>query len=213
MIFFDNLKLYVLFVLCVFVCSTTHALRFDYFKQSFPLEISKGGAKVICSSVAIHPQIILTAAHCVEGAERIALVKGFDLDQGHPRYMAQSWEAHPNYNREKSNYHYDVAKVILSNPLPENLPYTKVGWPIEGRSIVRVGFGGRNSKNARTLISGQDLIYMGDDYFELNDEYGVMGDSGGPVFQMQNGSYVLVGIHSTKEGKNKTYAVHPYFRF
>ncbi len=213
MFFLAYSKFWILFLSTLLAMVPVQALSFQPFSQSFPLEIDKDGGKVICSAVAIAPTIILTAAHCVQSAQNIELVAGFDLDPGHVRYMALSWQAHPQYNRDKSNYHYDVARIILAKPLPSDLPYTTVGWPIQDEPIVRVGFGGRDNFNRRTLISGQELTYLGDDYFELNDEYGVMGDSGGPVFQWQNGVYILVGIHSTKEGNNKTYAVHPFFRF
>jgi V8-like Glu-specific endopeptidase len=211
---------YEKFMICLFTIIGTLlfpikviALSFSPFLQSFPIEIQKANGVVVCSSVAVHPHLILTAAHCVEGAQTINLVAGHNLDSEHLRYNALLWTTHPEYNPSKSNFHYDVAKIILKNPLPKSLPYKSIGRAFEDKSLVRVGFGRREGRNTRTLISGQKVLYRGYDYFEMEDEFGYMGDSGGPLFQWQEGSYVLVGIHSTREGKNKTYAVYPFIEF
>ncbi len=205
---------YIIFALFVVLSMRpSFALNFDTFSQSFPLEITKAGGVAFCSSVAIHPQIILTAAHCVEGASQINLVLGHSLEEQHARFTARSWKIHPSYDPQKSNFHFDIARIILKKPLPTHLPYRKLSLVVEKNPIVRVGFGGRDGLNKRTLISGQKVIYYNRDYFELDDHYSVMGDSGGPIFQMQNGEYVLIGIHSTREGSDKTYGVHPFFRF
>ncbi len=187
---------------------SSYALSFHSFAQSFPLEIEKDNGVAICSSVAISPLIILTAAHCVEGALKISLVKGFSLDENHERFVALEWESHPKYDDSISNYHFDIARIRLKNPLASTVPFSKVGSALQDGAMVRVGFGAREGMNKRTLIYGQKILFQDDLYLELDDHYGVMGDSGGPVFQLQNGSYKLIGIHSTRQGEHVTYAVH-----
>ena len=187
---------------------SSYALSFTTFAQSFPLEIEKDNGVAICSSVAVSPLIILTAAHCVEGALNIALVKGFSLDATHERFQAQRWESHPKYDDAISNYRFDIARIKLKKALPSTVPFSHIGSAVQDGAMVRVGFGAREGMNKRTLIYGQRILFQDESYLELDDEYGVMGDSGGPVFQLQNGRYKLVGIHSTREGEHVTYAVH-----
>jgi len=202
---------FILIVISSFTWSeSSYALSFHSFAQSFPLEIEKDNGIAICSSVAISPLIILTAAHCVEGALKISLVKGFSLDENHERFVAHQWESHPKYDDSISNYRFDIARIRLKKPLPSTIPFSRIGSAWQDGEMVRVGFGARQGMNKRTLIYGQKILFQDDLYLELDDQYGVMGDSGGPVFQLQNGSYKLVGIHSTREGDHVTYAVHTH---
>ena len=186
----------------------SYAQSFNSFAQSFPLEIHKDSGVAICSSVGISPLIIFTVAHCVEGALTISLVKGFSLDESHERFLALAWESHPKYDDSISHYRFDIARIKLRKPLPFTIPFSRVGSAWQDGELVRVGFGAREGMNKRTLIYGQKILFQDDLYLELDDQYGVMGDWGGPVFQFQNGSYKLVGIHSTREGEHVTYAVH-----
>ena len=208
-------KLLAIFLLA-FSLSSALASEFLPFNQTFLLEvIRKDGSRSVCSSVAINRQTILTAAHCVDGAISVNLIYGFRNDGTFPKIKIVNWKIHPAYNFNRSNYEYDLAKLRPAYLLPPSLSYPSIARPKHNKPFYRVGFGGRNDINARTIISGQRPIYIADNYIELQDAYGVGGDSGGPVFQKINGLYVLVGIHSTKEGNNRVYApcVHGHLNF
>jgi len=77
---------------------------------------------------------------------------------------------------------------------------------VKGKKLVRVGFGGRNGKNKRQIIKNIDQVQILNDYIKTKDQSSVSGDSGGALFQRQNSKLVLVGIHSTIDGK---YAFNP----
>ena len=44
--------------------------------------------------------------------------------------------------------------------------------------------------------------------FILTDDNSVIGDSGGPIYQVTENGHKLIGIHSTLEGTDKTYIVN-----
>lgn len=190
-------------VCCIAFCGEIGARDVSDFTQSLPLEITKtvqgSEIKVSCSSVAINRWLLLTAAHCLEGATEIKAVHGATLEKKHFRYKARTWGLHRGYDVSASNYQYDIGQVILSRPLPQ-LPFPKLSYIKEQGEIIRIGFGMRNGINARTMITGLKLIYRGYSFFELEDRFGVVGDSGGPIFQLREGELFLVGIHSTREG-------------
>ena len=197
-------KSVILYIMCcVSFCTQIAARDVSEFTQSLPLEITKtvqgNEIKVSCSSVAINRWVLLTAAHCLEGAIEIKAVHGATLEKKYIRHKAKSWGLHRGYDVSASNYQYDIGQVILSHPLPQ-LPFPKLGFIKEQGEIIRIGFGMRNGVNARTMISGLKLIYRGYSFIELEDRFGVVGDSGGPIFQVREGELFLVGIHSTREG-------------
>lgn len=173
------------------------AVDFSPFNTTFTLKVSKGeGMVFICSSVAVKPHLLITAAHCLEGATKIIVTDG-KIDR-----VAYQWEFHPEYNKGESKYKADIGIVTLSRNLPFNLNYPKWVRPYKGLPLVRIGFGAREGNNLRTLINGIKILKVKETTLVLQDKLGVPGDSGGPIYQMINGRYVLVAIHSTVEGEH-----------
>ncbi len=135
------------------------------------------------------------------------------------------WAAHPLYNRietsESSNIRdlahkaaYDIGYVLLKNPLA--LEPSVVGdYPdadsaltqLLGKNVTLVGYGGdedlgRNPREfndfgtkrtgTKPIRGIMDLALI----FEGEKNAAVPGDSGGPVYAIQNGKTVVVGILS-----------------
>ena len=75
--------------------------------------------------------------------------------------------------------------------------------------IERVGFGGRDGKNIKTWTNPHYLsTTFNSKNFILQDRLSVIGDSGGPIFLVRDNKHILIGLHSTLEGTDKTYIVN-----
>lgn len=189
-----------LFIFTNLLSNSASAVNFKIYNSTFSLNVKKSsGSTFICSSVAINPQTLLTAAHCLEEAQAI------EVTDGQIKRVATSWDEHPQYNKLESKYYADIGIITLSENLPRYINYPDLAYPLPYHSLTRIGFGGRQGKNVRTLVSGIWITETLDTSLILKDELGVPGDSGGPLFQFINGKLCLVAIHSTVEGK-KSYA-------
>lgn len=189
-------------LICFFLMGVSlpvKAISFAPYNSSFFLEVTKeGGATFACSSVAINPKTLITAAHCLEGAQEIKVSEG---SLGGLKRQAISWNIHPDYDKGESNYYADLGVITLNLPLPYTVNFPVLSKPLMGYNLIRIGFGARKGKNNRTYISGIQCLEEKERTLILKDKLGVPGDSGGPVYQFQNGRLTLVAIHSTVEGQ------------
>lgn len=194
-------------------------LDWSNFNATLILEVTRPGGVFTSTAVAIAPDTVLTAAHCLEGEVlKVRLSQDSEYSPQGKFITIKSFELHPEYDGEKSRFKNDLAKIKLKKNLPASTliyPLIKGPQPLEG-SYLRLGYGGRNGKNIRTLITPQ---YRGlrplENTLELHDSYSYSGDSGGPIYLVRNGQMHLVAIHSTysfgPEGKfsfNPMLAIH-----
>lgn len=156
--------------------------------------------------VAINSTTLLTAAHSALDVDYafVHLAKDYDQREGLRLKVIKTF-IHPDYNGDVSNYENDLAIIKLSHPLPDFIHTYSISHLIP-TELERVGFGARENKNIRTWTNVK-LLEKKEKYFELEDWCSVIGDSGGPLFIQRKGVYELIGLHSTKEGDSKTYAV------
>ena len=172
----------------------------ERFNSSLLIEVTRPHGVFTCTGVAVSPEIIVTAAHCLEGA--VKSVRIFTQEKYDPRQAAlkiRNFSLHPNYHPELSRYQSDVAKIKLAEKLPSFIriyPIMK-GKNISGE-IYRFGFGARNDKNIRTVITPTlKYVNLKENVLELNDEFSRSGDSGGPIFLKNGDEISLLAIHST----------------
>jgi V8-like Glu-specific endopeptidase len=159
------------------------------------------GTWIYCSGTLISPTVFLTAAHCGEDGERVAVTFDSAYEEGDKLYYG-TFEADPLYNQSQSDPH-DIAVVVLDREvkgltaarLPaadslSNLPgtqqFTSVGY---GAYEVTNGPGGHQYlyNDVRGVATGTlNSITQSWLKISMNPSHGdggtCYGDSGGPNF-------------------------------
>lgn len=188
----------------------TNLIDWNNFNSSLLIEVTRPTGVFTCTGVAINKNTILTAAHCLEGEIlKIRVSTESAYNKNGKFLIVESFDLHPEYNSEKSNYRSDLAKIKLKDELPSGIqfyPIIKKDSELNGK-ILRLGFGARDTNNVRTLVTPAfKNIRKQEKTLELNDMYSYSGDSGGPIFMQNNGQMYLIAIHSTlsfgPEGKH-----------
>lgn len=186
--------------------NTRSTPNWNQMNGSLIFEAFRGDEVFTSTCVTINSTTLLTAAHSVANIDFAFVHLDSDYDQKKGlRLKVIKTLIHPDYDENISNYENDLAIIKLAHPLPGYIRTYNIGSIIP-TELERVGFGARDNKNIRTWTHVK-LINRKEKYFELEDWCSVVGDSGGPLFIQRNGIYELIGLHSTKEGDSKTYAV------
>lgn len=170
----------------------------EKFNSSLLVEVTRKNGIFTCTGVAVSSKVVLTAAHCLEGkVEQVKIFPQKKYNQKLSHFNAKSYELHESYNPKKSQYKSDIAKIYLENNLPAdiNIPPLFSQGTISGK-LFRLGFGGRDDQNIRTQLSLEPRSLQ-NEVLELNDQYSLSGDSGGPIFLEQDQKIYLLAIHST----------------
>ncbi len=189
----------LLFLGAFFAMSTAHAgpLNWNDFSHTVGISITKQGGSTTCSGILVAPKVVLTAAHCIEGLKEAWVTTGRKITD-RPRVRSVDTRTHPGYRGNLPGGSVDLGLIFLARPLLERLVPTPVMEVQEALTFERIGFGGRDGQNVRTwIVSFYDGRFG--DYVRARDELGVLGDSGGPVFQRGPTGLGLVGVHTGRE--------------
>jgi secreted trypsin-like serine protease len=187
--------------------------NWDQFNSSLLIEVTRPSGVFTCTGVAVSSNIVLTAAHCLEG--EIKGVRVFTQESYNPKQTSltiKSYKLHPNYKPEKSRFKSDIAKIIMAEPIP---PFVHLIPIYEGNMVsgqlYRFGFGERNNKNNRTVITPKfRKMNLKEKILEVDDKFSRSGDSGGPIFMQRGQEIYLLAIHSTfSHGPQGEYSLNP----
>ncbi len=181
--------------------ATAEAQNVDWreFSHTVGISIEKAGGETTCSGVLLSPTVVLTAAHCVDGYLKARVTTERSLRKQNIKFIDVNRGAmHSSYRGNLPGGSVDVGLFFLKNPIINEFNPTQTGTTMTDLPFERIGFGGRSGENIRTWILS---FYEGEfgDYLRARDELGVLGDSGGPVFQRQKEGLVLVGVHTGRE--------------
>jgi secreted trypsin-like serine protease len=172
------------------------------------------GAPGVCSGVAIAPDLVLTAAHCVSkvGTYKLAALDGSRMTMRNVASVA----THPQFAPRDDAP--DVALVKLApKPEPKLTPvaFSDRRAPIAvGDRFIVAGFGltNQNDRKSAGKLRTATLIATGKpntqiinlvDPNTLGEKAGLgvcNGDSGGPVLEQRDGKLALIGIISWTAG-------------
>ncbi len=185
----------------------------EQFNSSLLIEVTRGKGVFTCTGVAVSDTLIVTAAHCLEG--NVTKVRVFTQINYNPKQTSldiASYKVHPEYEPSKSNYRNDIAKIVMKEKLPAFIKLLPIH---QGNTVIgdlyRFGFGARNDKNARTVITPTfRQVNVADKVVELNDKFSRSGDSGGPIYLRNGDNLSILAIHSTfSSGPQGNFSYNP----
>jgi len=182
---------------------------------AFPETVALLATGRFCSGVAVAPNLILTAAHCVSNLPDWASVSVHwgDAVDGSAETQATVFGVHPGYTGDPAaDDIYDYAYVVTDPALPDlpgpyAVPITnQADWDFAmqwDRAVTIVGYGldsadGTMGAKRKVDVTIDGFSELGLEFFAGGDGHDSCdGDSGGPVFvTLPDGTRALAGLVS-----------------
>lgn len=160
--------------------------------------------RAFCTASLVGADLVLTAAHCVEGVGggAIRFVLGADLGTSAYSSTVSGVHIHPFWNGN-AQFGNDLAVLDLAEPItdvaPVNLHLGDISTHV-GQTMTLVGYGRQWSDQvtgirrlARVVIASVDAETI---IYEFNGSGACHGDSGGPAFLQVDGTWRQIGVTS-----------------
>ena len=174
----------------------------------------------VCGATLIAPDVILTAAHCLEANLFSAQIGAYNLERNTDRFDLGEKCRHPNYDTDSSSNDFVLFKLKNRKVSRQNEIYPLIddgSRPLKsGDSLKTIGFGtlAYESESSSSILREITIKYMTNDQCRATgydsswitntmmcatapNKDSCQGDSGGPLLQMSaNNKDVLVGVTS-----------------
>ena len=169
----------------------------------WPTTVALGG----CTGTLVHPELVIFAAHCMEGGGGPSKAT-FGDNENSPAFSVttKGCKAHPKYPGSSG---FDVAfcrlsKAVTQVPIVPILMGCETQVLVPGAKVVAVGFGQANDGLGwgpkREVAMALNSVKDGEAFIGGAGKDTCYGDSGGPVYtQLTDGSWRVFGITSYGE--------------
>jgi secreted trypsin-like serine protease len=174
----------------------------------YPSVVSFRGYETKCTGTLVHPEVMVTAAHCLEGAAGIRVRFGEAFSPRERIVDSASCSMHPEYQRSRAAAH-DIGVCRLVSAVTD-VPITPlaVGCELDrvqpDAEVTMVGFGITDtgddfgSKRAAVTTVASEMEDDGTLAIGSADVGGCLGDSGGPaLMRYPDGVWRTVAVLST----------------
>ncbi len=160
---------------------------------------SSRAASPHCTGTLIGKNHVVTAAHCLKSKPYKI---GFGLKGKDTSFKVSGYKIHPSYSRWRQTF--DVGVVTFEGTI-DSSKHVPVGLAqaSEGMEIIVTGYGvtGERRSDSGTLRTVQTtvgkLIGSSKEFMSSRDGKGAcFGDSGGPVYIIEDGRYKVIGATS-----------------
>jgi secreted trypsin-like serine protease len=164
----------------------------------------------LCTATLISPQVVLTAAHCLDGQpKRVMIVFAQNVHKASAQNVREvdCFEQHPSWSKPTSEGRGDIAIVHIREGAPEGYAPASLAdsqtKPQAGTKVVLAGFGVTNG--VRHLGAGvlrktstEVVSWLSPTEFVSDGQTSSVcfGDSGGPAFQESNRNLFITGVAS-----------------
>jgi len=162
----------------------------------------------LCTATLVAPNVVLTAAHCVDygGISSISFVGGEDYRRPAFTFAALSWHEHPDYAGLSPEF--DLGVVLIGGdtaaagitPIPVSCATPR----IVGQTVQLVGYGMTDPYDGGNSHRWWTTMYVDREMVNYYSVYGdgmtglCQGDSGGPMLRtMEDGGVNVVGVTSS----------------